>query len=378
MSIAHPLWWSLILLSVGITIGFSYPSFWFLPAAIIVLITATTGAILRKNNGWLLLAFWFTLGAAQSSMESLFPLPSMPVWEAVHDKAEMQRNLLEKRLQESGLQDESLSLGAALLLGKRDGISRELRQAYSESGAAHLLALSGLHLGILYGLLHLLIIRRIRFSQWKWFALPPLLLLLWGYVILTGMPLSLVRAAVMCTVVMIATLSQRATEPLHALSVSAMGILLVSPSSLLSISFQLSFSAVFFILAICSSPNTKPNFISRILQSVKVSAAAWMGTAPLAAYYFHTIPLLSIPISLILIPITTVIVYLSAVTLLVPHPFLGSCLSALISLQNKAVTLGASIPGASIGALQPKVWQIVLVYALFLMVIIRMKGRRPA
>ena len=109
MSIAHPLWWSLILLSVGITIGFSYPSFWFLPAAIIVLITATTGAILRKNNGWLLLAFWFTLGAAQSSMESLFPLPSMPVWEAVHDKAEMQRNLLEKRLQESGLQDESLS-----------------------------------------------------------------------------------------------------------------------------------------------------------------------------------------------------------------------------------------------------------------------------
>ena len=199
MSIAHPLWWSLILLSVGITIGFSYPSFWFLPAAIIVLITATTGAILRKNNGWLLLAFWFTLGAAQSSMESLFPLPSMPVWEVVHDKAETQRNLLEKRLQESGLQDESLSLGAALLLGKRDGISRELRQAYSESGAAHLLALSGLHLGILYGLLHFLIIRRIRFSQWKWFALPPLLLLLWGYVILTGMPLSLVRAAVMCT-----------------------------------------------------------------------------------------------------------------------------------------------------------------------------------
>ena len=72
------------------------------------------------------------------------------------------------------------------------------------------------------------------------------------------------------------------------------------------------------------------------------------------------------------------IVYLTAVTLLVPYPFLGICLSALISLQNKAVTLGASIPGASIGALQPKVWQIVLVYALFLMVIIRMKGRRPA
>ncbi|MGN0233467.1 MAG: ComEC/Rec2 family competence protein [Bacteroidaceae bacterium] len=376
MTIGHPLWWSLGLLSIGIAIGHYFPSVWYLPAVILVLITATTIATVRKDNGWLLLSFWLILGATQSSLENILQTPSLPVWETIQSKAMHQRDLLEKRFQESGLQEESISLGSALLLGKREGITREMRQAYSESGAAHLLALSGLHLGILYGLLHLLIIRRIRFSQWRWFVLPLLLLFLWGYVMLTGMPISLVRAAIMCTVVMIATLSQRATEPLHALALSAMGILLVSPSSLQSISFQLSFLAVFFILAICSSPITTPSLTTRIQQSIFVSAAAWLGTAPLAAYYFHTIPLLSIPLSLLLIPITTIIVYLSAATLLLPLPFMGSCLNTLITLQNKVVTFCASIPGTTIGTLYPKVWQIILVYALLLLVIVRMNGRR--
>ncbi|MGN1256020.1 MAG: ComEC/Rec2 family competence protein [Bacteroidaceae bacterium] len=379
MTIGHPLWWSLALLSSGITLGYYYPSVWYLPVAILLLLTATINAAVRKDNGWLLLLFWFALGAIQSSMENILHTPSLPTtWEVIQDKANKQRDKLEKRLQKSGLQEESLSLGSAVLLGKREGITREMRQAYSESGAAHLLALSGLHLGILYGLLHLLIIRRIRYSPWRWFALPPLLLLLWGYVILTGIPISLVRAAIMCTVVMIATLSQRATESSHALALSGIGILLVSPSSLLSISFQLSFMAVLFILIFCSSPRTKTNLRTRIQQSIIVSAAAWLGTAPLTAYYFHTIPLLSIPLSLFLIPITTIIVYLSAVTLLLPVPILGTCLSTLITFQNKVVTYCAGIPGATLGTLHPKVCHIVLVYALLLMVIIRMNGRRPS
>lgn len=377
MTIEHPLWWSLTLLTSGIALGYYYPSVWYLSVAILLLLAATINAVIRRNNGWLLLVSWFTLGATLSSMENILHMPSLPIWEAIQDKANNQRDELEKRLQKSGLQEESLSLGSALLLGKREGITSEMRQAYSESGTAHLLALSGLHLGILYGLLHILVIRRIRFSPWRWFALPPLLLLLWGYVILTGLPISLVRAAIMCTVVMIATLSQRATESSHALALSGMGILLISPSSLLSISFQLSFMAVFFILSFCSSSRTKPNLSTRIKQSIIVSAAAWLGTAPLTAYYFHTIPLLSIPLSLFLIPITTVIVYLSATTLLLPIPFLGTCLNTLITLQNNIVTYCAGIPGATLGTLYPKVWHIVLVYMLLLTIIIRMNERRP-
>ena len=176
MTLGQPLWWSVGLLSAGIAAGYALPSLWYLPATLLLLAVATGLSALKRGNGWALLLFWMAFGAARASMENLLPQTPLPAWEAVQARAKFKSDFLVHRLQESGLQSESLSLGSALLLGRREGISRETRQAYSESGAAHLLALSGLHLGILYGLLHLLVIRRIRFSEWRWFALPPLLL----------------------------------------------------------------------------------------------------------------------------------------------------------------------------------------------------------
>ena len=376
MTLREPLWWSVGLLGAGIVAGMAWPCLWYLPAALLLLVMATLFTLSRKGSGWALLLFWFALGAARSSMTSLFPTPAQHAWEAVQTKAQGLSGQMEARLRESGLRDESLSLGAALLLGRREGITRDMRQAYSQSGAAHLLALSGLHLGILYGLLHLVVIRRIRFSEWRWTALPPLLLLLWGYVLLAGMPLSLVRAAVMCSVVMTATLAQRSLSTMHTLVLSAMVILLVSPMSLVSISFQLSFLAVFFILAICDRPTGKPGRWQRVRQMAAVSAAAWLGTSPLAAYYFHTIPLLSIPLSLLLIPLTTLIVYLSIATLLLPLPLLGTGLGALISLQNCIVAFCASLPGATIRGLHPTWWHIGIVYGLLLLAIARLNAQR--
>lgn len=376
MTLGQPLWWSVGLLSAGIAAGYALPSLWYLPATLLLLAVATGLSALKKGNGWALLLFWMAFGAARASMENLLPQTPLPAWEAVQARAKFKSDFLVHRLQESGLQSESLSLGSALLLGRREGISRETRQAYSESGAAHLLALSGLHLGILYGLLHLLVIRRIRFSEWRWFALPPLLLLLWGYVLLAGLPLSLVRAAVMCTAVMTATLAQRSLAPMHALALSALGILLVSPSSLLSISFQLSFLAVFFIMIILARPAGTPSALMRVRQAAAVSGAAWLGTAPLAAYYFHTMPLLSIPLSMLLIPLTTVIVYLSIATLVLPVPLLATCLSALIGLQNHIVTLCASLPGAVVRDLHPTWWHVALAYVLLLAAITRRNAQR--
>lgn len=376
MTIKQPLWYIIAFLSVGITIGHSFQSPWFLAVALSILLYSTILSISHKGRGWSLILFWLIFGAALSSIEQVHTNLTSSAWHSVQAKALLQSDVLHMRLKQSGLPDEDLSLGSALLLGKREGLTQELRQAYSESGVAHLLALSGLHLGILYGLLHILIIQRIRFSQWRWFALPPLLLLLWGYVLLTGLPLSLVRAAGMCTVVMIATLAQRELWSTHALSLSVLIILLISPSSLFSISFQLSFLAVFFIIFICQQPACPPTFSVRFRQMVYVSAAAQLGTAPLAAYYFHTLPLLSIPLSLILIPVSTLIVYLSLATLLIPIPLLSTSLSYLVHWQNHLVTLCASIPGAVIRDLYPQLWHILVVYAILLIAIIRLNAYR--
>lgn len=376
MTLRQPLWWSVGLMSAGIAIGHMQPGTLYLPAACLILLLATAQHALHRGSGWLLLFFWFIFGAARTSMENTFSRQPSPLWEAIRAKTQIQNDILATRMQESGLQDDALSLAPALLLGRREQINPNTRQAYSTSGAAHLLALSGLHLGILYGLLHLLVIRRIRFSQWKWFALPPLLLLIWGYALLAGMPLSLVRAAVMCSAVMTAALARRALSAMHTLALSAWVILIISPSSLFSISFQLSFLAVFFILATHQQAANSKGMLPRLCQAASVSAAAWLGTAPLAAYYFHTLPLLSIPLSMLLVPLTTLIVYLSLGILLWPAAPLAKLLSLLASVQTCIVTWCAGLPGSVIGGLHPKPWHLLVVYTLLLLVLVRLNTYR--
>lgn len=376
MTCGQPLWWCAGLLAAGIAAGLLMPATGYLPAAVLMLMAATLMHTLRKGGGLALLSCWFLLGAARASMPAPSPSTPLPAWESLHTEAARLSDRLHTRLQEAGLHGESLSLGSALLLGRREGISRTTRQAYSDSGAAHLLALSGLHLGILYGLLHLLVIRRIRMARWRWLALGPLLLLVWGYVLLAGLPLSLVRAAAMCSVVMLATLARRSLSAMHTLTLSALAILLCSPSSLLSISFQLSFLAVFFILAACPRPTARQGMTGRLGQMALVSASAWLGTSPLAAYYFHSIPLLAVPLSMLLVPVTTLIVYLTLATLLLPLAPLAACLDVLISLQNGLVRLCAGMPGAVVRDLHPAWWHVAATYALVLLAIARLNARR--
>lgn len=376
MTVRQPLWWSVGLMAAGIMADHTWPSALYLPAACLILLLATLMQILHRGRGWWLLLFWAAFGAAHMHMEDTLPNPTQHVWQTVQARAKQQNDAITARLQQAGLHSDARAIVPALLLGRREEVTSDTRQAYSSSGAAHLLALSGLHLGILYGLLHLLVLRRLRHSQWRWFALPPLLLLVWGYVLLAGMPLSLVRAAVMCTAVMIATLAHRALSPMHALALSAWVILAVSPGSLFSLSGQLSFLAVLFILAARPQRVGGHKRQNRIVQGIVVSAAAWLGTAPLAAYHFHTLPLLAIPLSMLLIPLTTLIVYLSLALALIPAAPLASALNLLATLQNHVVSCCASLPGATVGHLHPQAWQVAAVYILLLLALVRLEAHR--
>lgn len=376
MTVRQPLWWSVGLMAAGIMAAHAWPSTLYLPAACLILLLATLMQVMHRGGGWCLLLFWAAFGAARMYMEDTLPHPTQSTWQALQTKVEQRNEALAARMQQAGLHDDARTLIPALLLGRKQEITADTRQSYSSSGAAHLLALSGLHLGILYGLLHLLILRRLRQSQWRWFALPPLLLLLWGYVLLAGMPLSLVRAAVMCTAVMTATLAHRALSPMHALALSAWVILVLSPESLFSLSWQLSFLAVFFILAVQLPRRSGRKQPGRLAQGIMVSAAAWLGTAPLAAYHFHTLPLLGIPLSMLLIPLTTLIVYLALALLLVPVGPLASLLNLLASVQNHIVARCAALPGATVGNLHPQAWQVAVVYALLLLALLRLEAHR--
>ena len=175
----------------------------------------------------------------------------------------------------------------------------------------------------------------------------------------------------MFSIATMAAFAQSDTPPLHVLALSALIILLFSPSSLFEISFQLSFLAVFFIIALYQPLREcfkRHNFVT---DTIILSAVAQIGTAPLSIYYFHTLPLTGVITSVILIPLTTLIIYLGMLTLLIPLHCFAWLLTIAIRAQEWIVDAVAGIPYTTITNLYPTWWNVLLVYLLLLCVIAR-------
>ena len=370
MIIRQPLIWATPLYIIGILLGNLLSSIFFLYASVAILVA---GMLLRKKTfvaDALLFAFWITLGMARIGMEKEMSSENQ-YYKVICQKARQQQEAMTERLRDAGLDEESLSISSALLLGQKSGLAKETRKKYAQVGASHLLALSGMHLGIIYGILYMLFIRRIRFSEWKWFWLPPILLTIWGYAFIAGMPISLVRASIMFTLATIATFAQNDTPPLHILALSALTILLFKPSALFGISFQLSFLAVFFIIILYQPLREIIRLRNVITDTLMLSVVAQLGTAPLSIYYFHMLPLTGAIVSVILIPLTTIIIYLGLLTLLIPIECIAWLLTIVIKTQDWIVESLASIPYTTITGLYPTWWQVLLVYLLLLCIIAR-------
>lgn len=370
MIIRQPLIWATPLYIIGIVLGNSFSSIYFIYASVALLVLSM---LLRKRTyiaDALLFSFWITLGMGRIGMEKEMPSENQ-YYKAVFQKAQDQQETLTRRLHDAGLSEESLPTSSALLLGNKTGLSKETRRKYAQVGASHLLALSGMHLGIIYGIMYLLFVRRIRYSEWKWFWLPPILLVIWGYAFVAGMPISLVRACIMFSLATLATLAQDDTPPLHILAVSALTILLFKPDALFEIGFQLSFVAVFFILILYQPIKEKLGIRNKVAKLLLLSIVAQLGTAPLSIYYFHTLPLTGAIVSVVLIPLTTFIIYMGLLVLLIPAECLAWLLTTVIRVQNWIVDSVADIPYTTISNLHPAWWQVLLVYLLLLCIIAR-------
>ncbi len=374
MIVQHPILWCAIFFVTGIAIGLSVPLPYYLPALAVAVIACT---LLRKTRHWhdvLTLIVWLLLGCSRASVVSSYD--ENPQWRsAVEQKAKAMQTCLVTRLQRSGVSPQTLALTSALTVGKKDNLKHDTRQAYNQVGASHLLALSGMHLGIIYGFLYIIFIRWIRFGKWRWNALPFILLCLWGYALVAGMPVSLVRAALMLSILTVISLMQYHTDPLHPLSMSAIIILLIAPEDLFSISFQLSFAAVFFILALwrpVSELFAKRHWAMELLT---ISCIAWIATMPIVCYYFHRLFLLGPLLSIILIPMTTLIIYLALVAILLPVQPLGWALDAVVSLQQKVIDLAGDIPYMTLTEVYPSTLSVALVYAVMVIAIVRFRTR---
>ncbi|MCD8288008.1 MAG: ComEC family competence protein [Porphyromonadaceae bacterium] len=204
----------------------------------------------------------------------------------------------------------SQSILKALLLGYTGEIDPEQRAAFSAAGLSHILAVSGLHLGIIWAVLAFLL------APLLWLGLRRLqaaliIVLLWGYVLLTGLSPSAIRACIMASAVLAAILVGRKASPMNGLFMAAFGMLFYNPHYLFQVGFQLSFLSVFSILfffkPIYDSLPHGNRIVRKILSLLTVSATAQLGTLPLVVYYFHILPLWGLLSNLIIVPLLPVL-----------------------------------------------------------------------
>ena len=290
--------------------------------------------------------------------------------------------------------DEAYAVLTAMALGNKSTLTPELREEYSISGASHILALSGIHLSIIYMLLSFFLRDR------KLLYRLLIFLGLWSYVVFVGMPLSVVRAASMLTIWEAVWLIGREQKPLNVFGATLAIMLLFNPESLWDVGFQMSFMAVFTIIVTRTlsqqlMPMTlrlmrKPeemalplwkrtrNKMSRGLwYTACVSIAAQLGTAPLSAYYFGRVSIYFLLTNFIVMPCATVIIcgafLLTAIILAdiaiggalsVFAVAAGTVLSAIVTMQNDILSYISRLPGASIESVHVTVVQIMALYVM--------------
>ncbi len=221
-------------------------------------------------------------------------------------KAEKVRNHIINKLKKSSLTPDELSIIQALILGQKKDISKQIYSDYAAAGAIHILAVSGLHVGIVYFIL-LFIFRPLkRLPKGNTLISIIIVISLWGYAFITGLSPSVIRAVTMFSFFAVATLINRQTNSINTLFLSYFTLLLINPMWLFYVGFQLSYLAVFFILWILPSFNRlyypKNRIIKKLWGIVTVTIAAQLGIIPLSLYYFHQFPGLFFITNIVVLP----------------------------------------------------------------------------
>lgn len=279
---------------------------------------------------------------------------------------EFRDNLLKKFFNDETQVEELIV--AALALGNKTAISNETRHLYSIAGISHVLALSGLHLGIIYTMIMLLFPKK----RLRVFSQCLILLFIWGYVLLTGFSFSVVRSAIMLTIFGVLSVANRKGMSLNTLSFAVIVMLVFHPKALWDVGFQLSFMAVLAILlfyqpirAIFGTISNR--FLRYVVDVISVSLAAQIGTFPLVLHYFGQFSNYFMLSNIIIIPVVCVILFLSFI-MFCSYPidwlfiFIKQILIEVVEWLNKLVVWISHLPGASFENVYVTVSQTLAIY----------------
>lgn len=226
------------------------------------------------------------------------------------------RERIETAIEKSHINKQTADFLNAILMGDKTGLDEKTRLTFANGGMAHMLALSGLHIGILAGFL-LLLMWPIKFAgKYKWsYALA--IVILWLYVAVTGMAYSSVRACIMTTFAFIGIIAERKNFAGNALCSACLLIMLADPAALFDAGFQLSVVCVGALIAFGSSLNPirhrqHPVIYSicgAFIATITATASSWV----LTSYYFSQVPLMFLPSNLLLLPVLPLYLALAVV-----------------------------------------------------------------
>lgn len=262
------------------------------------------------------------------------------------------RDIITAHIWSTPLEADTKAFLSAFLIGDREAVTTQTREQFAGAGIAHILALSGLHVGIVMLILGWLLIPLDLLGA----RTARLLLTIVGislFALITGLGPSVTRACIMAICLTGARILQRPGASLNALCLAACLILSADPRALFDAGFQLSFMCTLTILALISAiPVTRDKrLLTRLLTALAIPCAVFLATWPLTAYHFHDVPLLFLPLNLMILPLlpafmTCSLTYLALTAAGLEVSWLGHTIELAHDLMAKSAHTISSIDTA--------------------------------
>ena len=251
------------------------------------------------------------------------------------------RNKLIQSLSANGLHEDELAIASALLLGARTDISEDLNEAYSQSGITHILAVSGMHVGLVFTAIGFFF-KRIRNKYLVCFLS---IAFLWSYACLTGLSASVTRAAWMFSFIACGNLFRSGHQKWNSIAASALLMLVLDPFIWLDAGFQLSFAAVWGIVSLGKLPekfHRLPKWLRLPTEAAWVSCVAQLFTLPVSLLIFGKFPVYFLLANLITVPLSTILTYWGIITIiLLPIPEIAQLFCKILSYGIQAMNFVA-------------------------------------
>jgi len=267
---------------------------------------------------------------------------------------------------------DELGIAEALLIGYTNDLDKDLVQAYSNTGVVHIIAISGMHLGLIYAMLFWLFARLPLIKQSKAAQAILILSCLWLFSILTGGSASVIRSAVMFSFITVGKIFFKQASIYSSLAASALVMLCYNPYYLWDVGFQLSYLAVVGIVIfqkpIYNKLYFKNKWADHAWQMVAITTAAQLLTFPVCIYYFHQFPVLFLITNLVAVPLSTLILYAEIFLVIfsfipVVGEYAGKITAWLLSLMNKFILLVNELPFAVWDKIPATIFTTWLLYA---------------